>query len=94
MATADYGTVLSSADMRRELPSTLRRFRQGGIQPVAFGAHRKAEAVIVPAEAYEKLLNLVEDLQIAAQVRDRIQAGGETVDFDEWVRSMGMGHLL
>ena len=91
MAIADLGQVLSSADMRSQLGATLERFRSGSNAPVAFGAHRRAEAVIVPASEFEDLLNLVEDLQIAAQARDRIAAGGQEVDFEQWVDGMGLG---
>ena len=93
MAVADFGQVLSSADMRKELGATLERFRSGGTAPVAFGAHRKAEAVIVPAAEFEALLNLVEDLQIAATARERIAAGGQEVDFDQWASGMGLAQF-
>jgi len=93
MAITDFGEVLSSADMRRQLGATLDGFRSGSTAPVAFGAHRRAEAVMVPASEFEDLVNLVEDLQIAAQARERVVAGGEEVDFDQWVGGMGLGHL-
>lgn len=44
------------ADVRARLSGILARFRQEGAvaEPVAFGSHRKPEAVILPYEVYER----------------------------------------
>lgn len=44
------------ADVRARLSGILARFRQEGAvaEPVAFGSHRRPEAVIVPYEVYER----------------------------------------
>jgi antitoxin StbD len=72
--------VLPSREIRTELPKALERFRREGIsaQPVVFGAHRKPEAVVIPFELYASLLPLIEDLEIANTVRERVAAGPAT----------------
>lgn len=54
------------ADVRARLSGILARFRQEGAaaDPVAFGSHRKPEAVILPYEVYERYQEL-------ARQRDR-----------------------
>ncbi|WP_187977237.1 hypothetical protein [Mycetocola sp. JXN-3] len=72
--------VLASKDARDELPRALKRFREEGIAaaPLIFGAHRKAEAVIIPFELYAELLPIIEDMEIAALVRQRAARGPAT----------------
>lgn len=49
--------VLSASEARKELNGILERFRQEGSasQPVAFGSHRKPEAVILPYEHFQQM---------------------------------------
>lgn len=58
---------------RAELPATVRRFREQGetADPVVFGNHRRAEAVIMPAAQYDLFLELVEDAAIAMRLAER-----------------------
>jgi len=53
-------TVHPVAEVRSQLSAQLARFRREGNQaePVVFGSHRKPEAVIVPYEQYEALIQL------------------------------------
>ncbi|HET8778783.1 MAG TPA: hypothetical protein VFM66_01830 [Agromyces sp.] len=69
--------VLPSSDARKALPAALARFREFGVaaEPVVFGAHRKPEAVVIPFDLYAELLPVIEDLEIAHQVRERAAAG-------------------
>lgn len=80
MSTATSYTVLPSREIRTELPKALERFRAEGIaaQPIVFGAHRKPEAVVIPFELYDRLLPMIEDLEIAQIVRERTAAGPAT----------------
>lgn len=70
-------TVYSSREARDEVPAALARFRKEGARskPVVIGAHRKAEAVVLPYALYEQLLPAIEDLEIAEIVRERTAAG-------------------
>jgi PHD/YefM family antitoxin component YafN of YafNO toxin-antitoxin module len=44
------------SDVRQRLSGILARFRREGAaaEPVAFGSHRKPEAILLPYEAYER----------------------------------------
>ncbi len=69
--------VMPSGELREKLPAVLKRFRadQASATPVIFGSHRKPEAVVIPFELYAQLLPAIEDLEIAAVVRERAAAG-------------------
>jgi hypothetical protein len=65
--------ILPSRDARAELSKALRRFRAegAGAAPLIFGSHRRPEAVVIPFELYTSLLPAIEELEIAAIVRER-----------------------
>jgi hypothetical protein len=44
------------SEVRARLSGILARFRREGVtaEPVAFGSHRKPEAILIPYEAYER----------------------------------------
>lgn len=83
--------VLPSHAARDELPKALRRFRSEGLssEPVIFGAHRRAEAVVIPFDLYSQLLPAIEEIEIAAIVRQRSQAGAAT-PLSELAESIGL----
>lgn len=56
MAGPEVIHVHPLSDVRARLSGILARFRREGgtAEPVAFGSHRKPEAVIVPYEIYER----------------------------------------
>lgn len=83
--------VLPSHAARDELPKALRRFRTEGAaaEPVIFGAHRRAEAVVIPFDLYSQLLPAIEEIEIAALVRERSQAG-EATPLSELAESIGL----
>lgn len=56
MASPAVIQVFPLADVRSRLSGILARFRREGAsaEPVAFGSHRKPEAVLLPYEAYER----------------------------------------
>ena len=58
---------------RAQLTATVKRFREEGetADPVVFGSHRRAEAVIMPAAQYDLFLELVEDAAIALRIAER-----------------------
>ncbi|WP_454293459.1 hypothetical protein [Salana multivorans] len=65
--------ILPSRDARAEIPKALRRFRAEGAtaEPLIFGSHRRPEAVVIPFELYRELLPAIEELELAALVRER-----------------------
>lgn len=70
-------TVLPSSEVRKSFPAVLRRFRDGGAdaEPVVFGSHRKPEAVIIPFALYDAIYPLLEDIEVAALIRERTSQG-------------------
>lgn len=72
--------VFPSHAAREELPKALHRFREEGTtaEPLFFGAHRRAEAVMIPFDLYSQLLPAIEEVKIAQLVRQRTLAGPAT----------------
>ena len=62
------------SDARAKLTSHVARFRAEGLdaEPVVFGDHRQPEAVLLPYATFELLLDVAEDIAIAARVRERL----------------------
>jgi antitoxin StbD len=54
--------VLGTSEAREQLSEVLKRFRREGAdaEPMLFGAHRKAEAVILPVALWEHMLLMEE----------------------------------
>jgi antitoxin StbD len=76
------GEVLPTSEARAHLTSITAEFRERGAAcgPVIFGSHRAPEAALVPYELVELLDPIIEDLVIAARVRERLAADdGERV---------------
>lgn len=58
MARSHAELIVTVADARESISRTLRQFRsQEHAVPVVMGAHRKPEAVIVPYQQYQRLIN-------------------------------------
>lgn len=66
-------SVETISDARRQLTKHVARFRAEGLdaEPVVFGDHRTAEAVMVPFEMFQLLLDVAEDIAIAERIRER-----------------------
>jgi antitoxin StbD len=63
-------TVVTTSEVRAELGKITKRFDAGDTEPVFFGSHRRAQAVLVPIATWEKLLAYTEDaldLDVARQ---------------------------
>lgn len=61
---------ISVTELKRNYASIL---AQADDEPVAVLNHNRPEAYLVPAAYYERLLNLLEDLEDAKLVQDRAQ---------------------
>lgn len=61
------------SDVRADLTSHVARFRAEGIdaEPVVFGDHRRPEAVLLPFELFELLLDVAEDIATPERIRER-----------------------
>ena len=53
--------VLATSEVRAGLGRITKGFDAGDTEPVFFGSHRRAQAVIVPIAVWEKLLAHAED---------------------------------
>lgn len=65
--------VATTSDTRANLTKILARFREEGkkAKPIIFGSHRKVEAVLVPAKAWQRLIDELDDLKLAVTVLQR-----------------------
>jgi PHD/YefM family antitoxin component YafN of YafNO toxin-antitoxin module len=56
MASHEVIQVHPLSEVRARLSGILARFRREGAaaEPIAFGSHRKPEAILIPYEAYER----------------------------------------
>lgn len=62
--------VVPTSEVRAALGQITKRFDAGDLEPVFFGSHRRAQAVLVPIATWEKLLAHAEDeldLDVARQ---------------------------
>ena len=85
--------VIPTSEARRCLSATSKRFRERGADadPVFFGPHRKPSGVILSYERYLGLLDALDDLAIALEVRKRDRADtGDRLSFEDLVRSQGI----
>lgn len=64
--------VVTTGQARDALHKIAQRFDAGEGEPVYFGSHRRAQAVIVPVGVWEKLLEQVEDELDIELARERL----------------------
>ncbi|MGH7868253.1 MAG: hypothetical protein ACREP9_11685 [Candidatus Dormibacteraceae bacterium] len=64
--------VVTTGEARETLHQIANRFDAGDGYPVYFGAHRRAQGVIVPVDIWEKLLEQAEDQIDIAVARERL----------------------
>ncbi|UZN03789.1 hypothetical protein [Cellulomonas sp. S1-8] len=76
---------------RAALSETLKRFRREGLHadPLVFGSHRRAEAVVMPWALYVAVLPAIEDAQIAPVLRERMHDGRERVSLEDAIDELG-----
>jgi hypothetical protein len=70
--------TLSVREAREQLPSVLKRFRNGDRTPVGVGARRRIEAVMVPVEVFDELT--AERAQAAIEAAASLRAEGLVAD--------------
>lgn len=64
--------VATTGEARDALHQIAKRFEAGEGEPVYFGSHRRAQAVIVPVDVWERLLEQAEDELDAEVARKRL----------------------
>jgi PHD/YefM family antitoxin component YafN of YafNO toxin-antitoxin module len=86
---ARHTTVMPVAEARKELSTLLKGFTdKTQSEPVYIGAHRKAEAVLVPLSIWEQLLDFIDDLEIAKIVKERGDRPFEEIPADQFSEVM------
>jgi len=68
-------TTVSVTDLRKMNPSKI--LEQAGGSPVAILNHNKPEAYLLSAKAFEKILDILDDIALEEVVKKRL--GGKTV---------------
>jgi antitoxin StbD len=84
--------VLPTSEARKALSKTSREFEEKGAKakPVFFGAHRRPAGVMLSYERYLQLLDRIDDLAIALQVRLRDRDDdGTRLSVDEVLEDLG-----
>ena len=84
--------VIPTATARRDLPKYLKAFRRAPAkaEPVVLGPYRKAEAVLLPVEQYDALLERIEELSVRAEIADVLQRdSGKRSDIAKLAREHG-----
>jgi len=76
-------TVVPTSEVRAGLGKITRRFDAGDSEPVFFGSHRRAQAVLVPIATWEKLLAHAEDELDLDLARRRLADRRPWLDEDE-----------
>src|ERR1700675_2407034 len=85
--------VLPMSQARKSLPQTSREFTERGAdaEPVFFGAHRKPAGVMLSYERYIRLLDQLDDLTIALEIRKRDRGDdGTRLSLDELLGNLGL----
>jgi len=72
-------TVVTTSEVRAALGQITKRFDEGDTEPVFFGSHRRAQAVLVPIATWEKLLAHAEDELDTELVKRRL------ADYRPWL---------
>jgi len=86
--------IHSLADFKRKTPEFMKQLKQTGT-PVVLTVNGKAELVVQDAAAYQKLLELVEQVETVKVLRERLAAArrgeGRPVEefFDEMEQKYG-----
>ena len=72
--------TVSVTELKRSFASVMNR---AGDAPVAVLNNNKPEAYLIPAEAYERLMEYIEDLKDAEVVRQRAGEQGVAVNIED-----------
>ena len=64
--------VVPTAAARRDLPKYLKAFRRSPTKarPAILGPYRRAEAVLLPVQQYEAMIDRIEELSVRAEIAD------------------------
>lgn len=81
--------VIPVSQARTDISTILKSFTSStSSEPVFIGAHRKAEAVLVPVSLWEEILDVFEDIEIGKIVLDRASGISNRQPFEEIVKKL------
>jgi hypothetical protein len=91
-------SVQPLAEAGKRLSETVARFRRDGAnaEPVIFGSHHKPEAIVLPYEAYEGLVDRIARLEAALDSARSVQVespGRFSVEHEEAVADYVSGEI-
>jgi len=89
-------TILSTSEVRDKIASVLKRLSETG-EPVFITRYSKTEAVLLPVDRYNAMMDLLEDREdeldtaLGRRIREERQAyaRGEGRDFEAFVQELG-----
>ena len=89
-------TILSTNEVRNRIGSLLNRLRETG-EPIFISRHGRTEAVLLPVDRYNAMMDLLEDredeldvtLGQRAQEKREAYLRGEGRDFEAFVAELG-----
>lgn len=73
-------TPATVSDTRKNLTGHVARFRREGVEadPIIFGDRRRPEAVLLPFDTFELLLDVAEDIVLGQRIRERLEVDDGT----------------
>jgi len=81
--------VIPVSQARTDISTILKSFTSSSSsEPVFIGAHRKAEAVLVPVSLWEEILDVFEDIEIGKIVLERASGISNRQTFEEIVKTL------
>jgi PHD/YefM family antitoxin component YafN of YafNO toxin-antitoxin module len=81
--------VIPVSQARTDISTILKSFTSSSSsEPVFIGAHRKAEAVLVPVSLWEEILDVFEDIEIGKIVLERASGISNRQTFEEIVKKL------
>jgi antitoxin StbD len=89
--TPRFKEVMPVSEARREFSTILKGFTdRTQSEPVYIGAHRKAEAVLIPVSIWEYMLDLIDDIAISKIVEERKDGPFVKTTLEELAKEIGL----
>ena len=77
-----YANYTASITELKQSPSRL--LEKAGNEPIAILNHNKPSAYLVPTELYEKMMELLDDLEFSKEVKERLNNDeNELVEYEK-----------
>jgi antitoxin StbD len=88
-STGRPAQVMPVSEARKEISTILKGFTDGtDLEPKFIGAHRKAEAALVPISLFEQILGRLDDYEIAKVIQERKDGEFIRIPANEFAETM------